>query len=260
MHVAVTNTPSIFGPEPATSQAQLYTSTQPPETRMLFHDLRKFVQGVVGPADTLEMALDDGNVELAKTSLGRIRDNADRLVEMLGHFMVVHQKDPAKTPQSNVAEVVENVVNSLAPSLKRKGIEVRREVAPAVTAAIDERDLHRILLNLLANAIEATNGHKNTITMAAKAACHEWLQIEVRDKGCGITESDLAHIFEEGYTTKAHRGGNGLGLAIVRQIAEANHGSVKVRSHPGRGARFSVQLPNGQHGNGDKKGAFWWQH
>jgi signal transduction histidine kinase len=227
---------------------------------MLFHDLRRLVQGVIGPADTLEMALDDDNVELAKTSLGRIRDNADRLVEMLGHFMASRQDSQAGNTQSDVAQVLDDVVESLSSTLRRKGIEVRRTVLPAVTAAIDRKDLHRILLNLLANAIEATNGHGNSIEVEAKPVGGGWIQLKMCDKGCGITKRDLVRIFKEGYTTRAQSGGNGLGLAIVRQIVEANHGSVKVRSRPGKGACFYVHLPSGQNGSGDKKRAFWWQH
>jgi len=258
MHVAAVNTPDIVGPTFAAPQTQATTFAQPVEARMLFHDLRKLLQGVVGPADTLEMALDEGDIRLARTSLGRLKNNAGRVVELLGHLTARSTGSPPPTAQCNVAQVAEDVVKSLAASLKRKGIQVRRRVATPVTASVHRTDLYRMLLNLLVNAIEATDGHGGTITIAAKAACHDWVQVSVSDKGDGIAKADLAHLFEEGYTTKAERGGNGLGLAIVRRIAQGYNGTVRVWSRPGKGAQFTVRLPNGQDGRGDKNEAVGW--
>jgi|GEM_PF-2596052 len=258
MHVAAVNVSDTYGPALATLQAQSAMFVQPTETRMLFHDLRKLVQGVVAPADTLEMALDEGDLTLARTSLGRLKDNAGRVVEMLGYLTAGPTGNATQTAHCDVAEVAEDVVKSLGPSLKRKGIQVRRSIAAPVTASVHGTDLHRILMNLLVNAIDATDGRGGAITVGAKTLGHDWVQVSVSDKGDGIAKADLAHLFEEGYTTKADRGGNGLGLAIVRRIAQTYDGTVRVWSRPGRGARFTVRLPNAHNGRGHKHEGVWW--
>jgi two-component system sensor histidine kinase HydH len=61
------------------------------------------------------------------------------------------------------------------------------------------------------------------------------------DDGTGISQEDLAHIFDPYFTTKAT--GTGLGLAIVHNIVDAHGGKVTVESHPGRGTTFTISLP-----------------
>jgi signal transduction histidine kinase len=146
------------------------------------------------------MALDEGDLALARVSLGRLKDNAGRVVEMLGSLTATPEGNAAQTTHCDVAEVAEDVVESLAPSLKQKGIGVCRRIAAPVTASVHETDLYRILLNLLVNAIDATDGRGGTITMAAKPMGHDWVQVSVSDKGDGIAKADIAHLFEQGYT------------------------------------------------------------
>ncbi len=258
MHVASVNLADTYAPTLAMPQAESATPALPAETRMLFHDMRKLLQGIVGPMDTLEMALDVGDLTLARTSVGRLKDNAGRVVEMLGSLTASPTGNVVRTTHCDVAEVAEDVVESLAPSLKQKRIEVRRRIAAPVTASVHETDLYRILLNLLVNAIDATNGRGGAITVGAKPIGHDWVQVSVSDKGDGIAKRDLAHLFEEGYTTKADRGGNGLGLAVVKRIAESYNGTVRAWSRPGQGARFTVRLPNGHNGNGKRQKKVWW--
>jgi len=258
MQTATVNVTDAYAPALATPQAQSATLAQLPEARMLFHDLRKLLQGVIAPADTLEMALDEGDMSLARTSLGRLKDNAGRVVEMIGSLTAGPTGTVVRTTHCDVAEVAEAVVESLAPSLKQKGIEVRRTIPTPVKASVPETDLYRILLNLLVNAIDATDGRGSTITVGAKALGHDWVQVSVSDKGDGIAKEDFAHLFEQGYTTKADRGGNGLGLAVVKRIAESYNGTVRVWSRPGQGARFTVRLPNGHNAHGTRRQRVWW--
>ena len=249
MHAVAESALEMFGREFRAAEAQPTAAVEPSETRMFLHDLRKVVQGVLGPADTLEIALEEGDTDLAKRSLVRLKSNANRVVEMLGVSLAVAPKRTAETPECDVARVLESAVNSIAPSLERKGIELHRRIGSPATAKVDRADLYRALLNLLVNAVDATNGTGEPISVVVEPVSDEWLQITVRDKGNGIPKSNIKHIFEEGYTTKADRGGNGLGLAVVKRVAEAYRGTVRVWSRPGKGARFTLRLPIGQNGS-----------
>jgi signal transduction histidine kinase len=100
-----------------------------------------------------------------------------------------------------------------------------------------------VLLNLLRNAIEATNTSETTVTITAGAASDESVQIIVQDNSDGMDQGTLAKIFDEGYTTKGQHGHKGLGLRIIRQVLDAYQGSMDVRSFPGKGSRFIVRLP-----------------
>jgi signal transduction histidine kinase len=219
-----------------------------PSVRMLFHDLRKLIQSVVGPTDTLEIALEEGDGELAKKSLGRIRNSITCVEEMLWNFSAPHPTASSKDLSCDIGQVVEDVVGSLTPTLRKQGIEIQRNVKTPVHASISKADFHRIILNLVVNATEAIDDERgsSSIKVAAESVCEDWVEITVQDTGCGIRHEDLPAIFEAGHTTKGDRGGSGLGLAVVKQVVEASHGTVCAWSQPGQGTRFTVRLPNGQ--------------
>ncbi len=122
----------------------------------------------------------------------------------------------------------------------------------------DERALRQIMLNLLTNAIKFTpNG--GTVTVGAKMAGPDWLDLSVTDTGIGIPEDQLARVmkpFEQldnSYTRSA--GGTGLGLALVKALIELHGGTVTLTSAPGHGTTALVHLP--RHGPRQTVAASW---
>jgi signal transduction histidine kinase len=99
--------------------------------------------------------------------------------------------------------------------------------------------LHRALLNLVQNALDATEPG-GTVTLVGQPTATQ-VQIHVRDTGMGIPAERLATIFEPLYTTKP--GGTGLGLYIVQEIVAAHAGQVTVASVEGQGTTVTVMLP-----------------
>ena len=94
-------------------------------------------------------------------------------------------------------------------------------------------------MNLVANAVQAMpRGGRVTVRLAR---AQDAVVLEVRDEGPGVPEELLARIFEPFFTTKAS--GTGLGLAVVKRIAEGHGGDVTVASRPGSGASFSIRFP-----------------
>jgi signal transduction histidine kinase len=102
--------------------------------------------------------------------------------------------------------------------------------------------LRQIVVNLLSNALDASDSTKGKVTIAAKAAGDDVL-ITVSDTGHGIAPDDLRRIFEPFYTTKGRGKGTGLGLAICRQLTAALGGTISVESQPGKGSTFFVRIP-----------------
>jgi signal transduction histidine kinase len=111
--------------------------------------------------------------------------------------------------------------------------------------------LRQILLNLLSNAFDAT-GSQGHVTVAARVQ-EGTVGIAVSDTGAGISPDDLRRIFEPFYTTKGRGKGTGLGLAICRELARSLGGAIEVKSEPGKGSTFTVQLP--LHGGESEPGA-----
>ncbi len=109
----------------------------------------------------------------------------------------------------------------------------------------DMASLVRLLNNLISNAIEAVAeaGSTSPVRISSEISSREVI-IAIEDKGIGIPESELDRIFEPRFTTKNH--GLGLGLAMVKSIAEQASGRVWVKSKEGEGSTFYVSLPSGK--------------
>ena len=103
--------------------------------------------------------------------------------------------------------------------------------------------MSRLVQNLVENACKYTpEGGKITVALSAVDGR---LAFSVADTGCGIARRDLPHIYERFWQADASRGvdkGSGLGLAMVKQIADAHGGTLEVRSEPGRGSEFTFRM------------------
>jgi len=142
----------------------------------------------------------------------------------------------------DVAALVDETLAMLRHELKDR-VEVVRDLAPDSTVPGRAGALAQVLLNLVANAAQAIPG-KGTITVATRR--DEWaFSIVVRDTGSGIAPEVLPKIFEPFFTTREVGRGTGLGLAIVHGIVERHGGRIRVRSEPGLGTEFTVELPAG---------------
>jgi PAS domain S-box-containing protein len=115
---------------------------------------------------------------------------------------------------------------------------------PCVKA--DPNQIEQVLINLAANARDAMPGGGEFRIRTSLAACRESgarVCIEISDTGCGMDQGVLEHAFEPFFTTKEVGKGTGLGLSSVYGIIQQNHGTISVRSSPGRGTTFEVLLP-----------------
>lgn len=112
------------------------------------------------------------------------------------------------------------------------------EGLPKLNAVRDQ--LVQIFLNLILNAMDAT-AEGGTIEITTKRD-DRWLRVEIRDNGCGISESDRARLFQPYFTTKET--GTGLGLFVCRLILERNDGRIELTDTSPSGTTFSVLLPD----------------
>ena len=109
----------------------------------------------------------------------------------------------------------------------------------------DEVWLGQILVNLLTNAISATQTkEKKEIWISIGSNPDSQLCIKVQDNGAGIEDNNLPHIFEPFFTTKPSSKGLGLGLSISFNLAKDMNGSLKARNHENGGAQFILCLPD----------------
>jgi signal transduction histidine kinase len=150
----------------------------------------------------------------------------------------------------DAGHLVTDAVSSCSALFEAEGFDVTVTVAPNLPAvAADEGALRRAVTNLLMNALKhAAAGRSVAVTVrAADSPASTGVEIAVSDRGPGIAPEDLGHIFEPFYrgrhATEQQIHGNGLGLSLVKRIADAHGGRVTVKSAPGAGATFTLHLP-----------------
>ncbi|WAC18973.1 ATP-binding protein [Luteolibacter sp. SL250] len=147
----------------------------------------------------------------------------------------------ARTP-CDLAELAEEAVSLVAGNAAERGVTLIRQLSPA-PCPTDSEAVLRVIVNLLNNAIE----HGGTPVTVATAATADAAILTVTDRGPGIPEKHLPHLFERFYRADESRnrktGGTGLGLAICKAITDAHGGSLTVASTIGEGTVFTVTLP-----------------
>jgi len=122
------------------------------------------------------------------------------------------------------------------PRSIRCRLSVPRPLAPALA---DAGHVECILSNLIRNAVESIRG-PGVVSLTVRAGGRQ-LRVQVADTGCGVPSGLREKIFEQDFTTKS--GGTGLGLALCRQLAEANGGTVRLQRRRGQGSTFELRLP-----------------
>jgi signal transduction histidine kinase len=182
----------------------------------------------------LELVRDSGTPEVAArvTEAVREMDDLDGLVDdlLLASRMETEEEPLARQPVDLAALVTEEAARAGASA----------EVGP-VTASGDARLLRRLVRNLLENAVRHGGGD---VQAGAAAKPDGGARLWVADRGPGVAEGERERIFEPFYRgARASAGGAGLGLSLVRQIAERHGGHVLCRARDGGGALFEVTLP-----------------
>jgi len=146
----------------------------------------------------------------------------------------------------DLVKFISEVTQDLLPAMSDKELELSVELPEAPARAfIDSDRMQQVLHNLLENAIRYTEpGGKVRVRLTSSPS---EVRIEVSDTGIGIPEANLPYVFERFFRSdrarRAHPGGSGLGLSIVRWIVEAHKGTVAVVSRVGEGTTFTVTLP-----------------
>ncbi len=143
-------------------------------------------------------------------------------------------------------ELFEDAVRFVSASHDFDGVTLRREFEPIAAAMLDQHRVLQILVNLLTNAgraLRETPADQRRITLRIEAASDATaLRFEVQDNGVGISREQLAALFSHGFTTRPD--GHGFGLHSAANAASEMGGSLTAESDgPGRGARFTLQLP-----------------
>lgn len=231
--------------------ARRLDATETTRRRMLA-DLGHEMRTPLATLDSYFEAIDDG-VHTFDDDVRHILWSATQRLERLASDIVdVSRAEEHLTRlrpgPSTTRALVMSAVDAARERYESKGVQLRTHVVGATPVLVDTDRIGQVLGNLLDNALRHTPVG-GTVTVSSAPAGRHHVEITVSDSGEGIAAEHLDHIFDRFYRADSsrgrHSGGSGIGLTITRALVEAHGGTIRAHSDGlGRGARFTVELPN----------------
>ncbi len=200
----------------------------------------------------LETVSESAEEEARDIFLPQVLVQVDRLATLVQRLLEQARVESGnlvlRTEEIDLESVARPILASFQPQAVAAGVDLDLQTIRPVAMEADPERLAQIFVNLIDNALRYT-GKGGSITVAIDVE-DGYAIVRVSDSGIGIPYKDLPYIFERFYVVDRSRtraqggaGGVGLGLSIVKLIAEAHRGTVDVESRLGRGTTFTVRIP-----------------
>jgi signal transduction histidine kinase/CheY-like chemotaxis protein len=218
------------------------------------HDFNNLLGSILAQAELAETEMAAGSPPTAE--IQSIKAVAKRAAEVVRELMIFAGQEGTTLEPVDVSRLVAEMLELVKISMSKHAIlktDLRQNL-PAVMG--NATQLRQMVMNLIINASEALGENAGLISVTASQTCtapdlvqdsttnltaSDFVQLEISDTGCGMTEDDKVRIFDPFFTTKS--AGRGMGLSVVQGIVQAHHGSVHVTSTPGQGTTFNILLP-----------------
>jgi len=218
---------------------------------LVSHEMRTPLTAIQGMTELLA-AYDVEPVRRREMNLA-INDEVKRLTRMITGYLDITRLESGATAMRlspvRAESLLERILILLEPVAAQRQIRLAGDFPAELPPFLADADLlSRAVENLVSNAIKYSPDG-TAVTLSARAG-EEFVTIEVADHGYGIPEADLERVFDKFYRVPrvqdAGVPGTGLGLALVREIAELHHGSVSVRSEVNQGSTFTLRIPRNE--------------
>ncbi|NKE47760.1 PAS domain S-box protein [Roseomonas frigidaquae] len=225
----------------------------------LAHDFNNMLTGIIGGIDMARRRISQGRLHDVDRYLDAAVKSGQRAAALTHRLLAFSRRQTLDSRPLDVSTLVQSVEDLLRRSLG-EGIQLAIHVGPELWPAVaDESQLESAILNLAINARDAMpDGGQLTITLqnsplsatdlsdADVATAGDFVEICVKDTGCGMAPEVLARAFDPFYTTKPVGQGTGLGLSMIYGFVQQSRGHIKIVSETGKGTEIRLFLPRFQ--------------
>ncbi len=212
----------------------------------LSHHIKNILQGIRGGSYLIELGLSDHDETMVGKGWKIVEKNQNKISSLVMDMLTFSKEREPELSRGNINDVVGDVVELLSARAGETAVALRWQPAPTMPDMVFDPDgLHRAVLNVATNALDAAGEVEagGRVEVCARYLAAEALvQIEVEDNGPGIPADQMDHLFSPFVSSKKSRG-TGLGLPVSQKILREHGGRILVDSVPGRGARFTLELP-----------------
>ena len=208
------------------------------------HELNNPLSVVSAQALLMQDTVSDPKTIARATKIANAADRCSRIVRT---FLSIARRRPLEREAVDINEVVESVMLVTGYSLRKSDVDLTLDLNPELPRVwANDDELNQVVTNLVVNAQQAIAEGGDSGTLKIVSAYDEVehkVLLSISDDGPGIPLEIRPRIFEPFFTTKEVGEGTGIGLAVCHRIMESLHGKIRVSSHFGRGASFTISLP-----------------
>lgn len=212
---------------------------------MLGHDIKNILQGIKGGSHLIEMGLSGGAEEQVRRGWNIVNKNQNKIYNLVMDMLTFSKEREPAFETCDLNQVVSEVVELMDPRAVEIAVKlefIADESLPKI--AIDPEGIHRAVLNIVSNALDATEQKEGgRVQVRTKFdPAQAVARVHVLDNGIGIPPEELSQMFTLFRSTKGARG-TGIGLPVCDKIVGEHGGRIRVQSQPGEGTEFVIELP-----------------
>ncbi|MBA3012335.1 MAG: response regulator [Proteobacteria bacterium] len=214
----------------------------------LAHYVKNILIGLKGGSYVVDVGMKKNNTEKLKTGWKTIKKNISRVSDLTQDLLTYSKEREPEFEPCSPNEIVEDVMDLVSDFAAANDIKILKQTDPGVGEMIlDPQTIHRALLNLVNNAMDACMEDEDTsktfeILIKTSMDTENFMCFEVRDNGCGMDEETQRRLFNPMFSTKGGKG-TGLGLLVTKKLVEEHKGTIETKTHLGQGTSFVVRLP-----------------
>jgi PAS domain S-box-containing protein len=214
------------------------------------HCVKNILHGLKGGSYILNQGIEKDNPEKLRAGWLVVQRNIGRTAELVQDLLSYSKEREPEVETCDPNEIIADVCDLMQGVAEEHIVEIIRDLAADIgDVVLDPRSLHRSLLNLVSNAIDACRdddvpGKAHWVRVSSALDGKEWIRFSVQDNGLGMSDQVKARLFSSFFSTKGAQG-TGLGLLVTSKLIEEHHGTIQVESQLGQGTTFTIRLPLG---------------
>jgi signal transduction histidine kinase/pSer/pThr/pTyr-binding forkhead associated (FHA) protein len=212
----------------------------------LSHHIKNILQGVRGGSYLIDLGLKDHNEEMVRKGWQIVEKNQGKIYHMVLDMLTFSKERQPAWQRASVNQTVSDVIELMQPRAEECGVALAfKPAAEMPESTFDPESIHRAVLNVVTNAIDAVEGRDEALVQVETGYVPETetIWISVADNGPGIPPEQMKKLFSLFESTKGARG-TGLGLAVSQKILREHGGEIAADVLPEGGARFTLAWPH----------------
>ena len=214
----------------------------------LAHGIKNILTGLRGGMYAIKSGMKSGSEQRIAKGWEMLDRNVERITTLVRGFLNYSKKRVPRMQRADPLEIAREVFSLYHAAAEQEGVILLFEADEDIPSGnMEPSGVHTCLANLVSNAIDACKASKKdgcTVSLRVKRS-EGAIVFEVEDTGCGMEPEIREKVFTNFFTTKG-LGGTGLGLLVTRKIVQEHEGRIEVRSEPGKGSCFHMELPCGE--------------